>query len=314
MRAHVVAVEGVGGHGDGDLQRVRHASQKMTTRACASRAPTGVRGARWRRFGRARRADSSRRASARGASPGDEGAAWWAALPAVYVLAFELAEAGEAIYTVSSRTADRATNAFLAFASRDDAEGAAQAVAATTELVPYVEEVAPAVLQYLCRQSGYGAEVVQQGEQWVPPTTTIDLTALEGKGSEPADAVSSATLAAFLAEGADAQDGEDDMLLEVEKDQGAVDEARRAAAAVMREALLMPYKRVRKATGDAAGLPSGTGRDAETLPDGTAVDAAAQLPSSAAAVYAAVMRLTQQRLEALLPGDSVDEEDGELPA
>ena len=137
-----------------------------------------------------------------------------AKLEKVFLIVFNSGQANEALYTTSSREFDVPRNDFLCFASMRDALRASVLISEQTDLMPVVEGVSADVVLFLCSRSGFGAEVIGEGERWTPPGVVIeDDDALvedtssdsrsDGSSSSGEEelAISSADLEKYLADG-----------------------------------------------------------------------------------------------------------------
>ena len=135
-------------------------------------------------------------------------------LEKVFLIVFNSGQANEALYTTSSREFDVPRNDFLCFASMRDALRASVLISEQTDLMPVVEGVSTDVVLFLCSRSGFGAEVIGEGERWTPPGMVIeDDDALvedvssdsrsDGSSSSGEEelAISSADLEKYLADG-----------------------------------------------------------------------------------------------------------------
>ena len=135
-------------------------------------------------------------------------------LEKVFLIVFNSGQANEALYTTSSRELDVPRNDFLCFASMRDALRASVLISEQTDLMPVVEGVSADVVLFLCSRSGFGAEVIGEGERWTPPGVVIeDDDALvedvssdsrsDGSSSSGEEelAISSADLEKYLADG-----------------------------------------------------------------------------------------------------------------
>ena len=137
-----------------------------------------------------------------------------AKLEKVFLIVFNSGQANEALYTTSSREFDVPRNDFLCFASMRDALRASVLISEQTDLMPVIEGVSADVVLFLCSRSGFGAEVIGEGERWTPPGVVIeDDDALvedmssdsrsDGSSSSGEEelAISSADLEKYLADG-----------------------------------------------------------------------------------------------------------------
>jgi len=218
---------------------------------------------------------------------------WWGVLPKIYLLAFDLGDDREAVYTISERQGEEVKNNILAFASSKDAELAMRAVATQTGLTPYVEGVTPGGLVQLCGEAGYGCEVVPEGADWLLPSATVDMTKYEDEDGELA--ISTEDLSKFLQTDAGVAPEELVALSEAPLSEAEAEEiARREAALAVRGALLMPLTRLSAAANEAAGVQT------------ERAGALGPLPRAPAAVHRAVLAIAAQRMAALLPTEDDD--------
>ena len=193
-----------------------------------------------------------------------------AKLEKVFLIVFNSGQANEALYTISSREFDVPRNDFLCFASMRDALRASVLISEQTDLMPVVEGVSADVVLFLCSRSGFGAEVIGEGERWTPPGVVIeDDDALvedmssdsrsDGSSSSGEEelAISSADLEKYLADGGSFReeireqfyddDDDDDSVEEEQKETKEVtaadlEDARRIAAYAVQSAAAKPIK------------------------------------------------------------------------
>ena len=194
-----------------------------------------------------------------------------AKLEKVFLIVFNSGQANEALYTTSSRELDVPRNDFLCFASMRDALRASVLISEQTDLMPVVEGVSADVVLFLCSRSGFGAEVIGEGERWTPPGVVIeDDDALvedissdsrsNGSSSSSGEeelVISSADLEKYLADGGSFReeireqfydDDDDDDLVEEEQKQtkevtaADLEDARRIAAYAVQSAAAKPIK------------------------------------------------------------------------
>ena len=194
-----------------------------------------------------------------------------AKLEKVFLIVFNSGQANEALYTTSSREFDVPRNDFLCFASMRDALRASVLISEQTDLMPVVEGVSADVVLFLCSRSGFGAEVIGEGERWTPPGVVIeDDDALvedmssdsrsDGSSSSGEEelAISSADLEKYLADGGsfreeireqfyDDDDDDDDSVEGEQKETKEVtaadlEDARRIAAYAVQSAAAKPIK------------------------------------------------------------------------
>ena len=194
-----------------------------------------------------------------------------AKLEKVFLIVFNSGQANEALYTTSSRELDVPRNDFLCFASMRDALRASVLISEQTDLMPVVEGVSADVVLFLCSRSGFGAEVIGEGERWTPPGVVIeDDDALvedmssdsrsDGRSSSSGEeelAISSADLEKYLADGGSFReeireqfyddDDDDDSVEEEQKETKEVtaadlEDARRIAAYAVQSAAAKPIK------------------------------------------------------------------------
>ena len=193
-----------------------------------------------------------------------------AKLEKVFLIVFNSGQANEALYTTSSREFDVPRNDFLCFASMRDALRASVLISEQTDLMPVVEGVSADVVLFLCSRSGFGAEVIGEGERWTPPGVVIeDNDALvedmssdsrsDGSSSSGEEelAISSADLEKYLADGGSFReeireqfyddDDDDDSVEEEQKETKEVtaadlEDARRIAAYAVQSAAAKPIK------------------------------------------------------------------------
>jgi len=193
-----------------------------------------------------------------------------AKLEKVFLIVFNSGAANEALYTTSSRELDVPRNDFLCFASMRDALRASVLISEQTDLMPVVEGVSADVVLFLCSRSGFGAEVIGEGERWTPPGVVIedDDALVEDMSSnsrsdssssgEEELAISSADLEKYLADGGSFReeireqfyddDDDDDSVEEEQKEMKEViansdlDDARRIAAYAVQSAAAKPIK------------------------------------------------------------------------
>ncbi|CAL6283932.1 unnamed protein product [Bathycoccus prasinos] len=193
-----------------------------------------------------------------------------AKLEKVFLIVFNSGAANEALYTTSSRELDVPRNDFLCFASMRDALRASVLISEQTDLMPVVEGVSADVVLFLCSRSGFGAEVIGEGDRWTPPGVVIedDDALVEDMSSnsrsdssssgEEELAISSADLEKYLADGGSFReeireqfyddDDDDDSVEEEQKEMKEViansdlDDARRIAAYAVQSAAAKPIK------------------------------------------------------------------------
>ena len=192
-----------------------------------------------------------------------------AKLEKVFLIVFNSGQANEALYTTSSREFDVPRNDFLCFTSMRDALKASVLISEQTDLMPVVEGVSADVVLFLCSRSGFGAEVIGEGERWTPPGVVIeDDDALvedtssdsrsDGSSSSGEEelAISSADLEKYLADGGSFReeireqfydDDDDDSVEEEQKETKEVtaadlEDARRIAAYAVQSAAAKPIK------------------------------------------------------------------------
>ena len=196
-----------------------------------------------------------------------------AKLEKVFLIVFNSGAANEALYTTSSREFDVPRNGFLCFASMRDALRASVLISEQTDLMPVVEGVSADVVLFLCSRSGFGAEVIGEGERWTPPGVVIedddaliedvssDSRSDSSSSGEEELAISSADLEKYLADGGsfreeireqfydnDDDDDDDDSVEEEQKEMKEViansdlDGARRIAAYAVQSAAAKPIK------------------------------------------------------------------------
>ena len=193
-----------------------------------------------------------------------------AKLEKVFLIVFNSGQANEALYTTSSREFDVPRNDFLCFASMRDALRASVLISEQTDLMPVVEGVSADVVLFLCSRSGFGAEVIGEGERWTPPGVVIeDDDALvedtssdsrsDGSSSSGEEelAISSADLEKYLADGGSFReeireqfyddDEDEDTSVEQEQKEEAIansdlEDARRIAAYAVQSAASKPIK------------------------------------------------------------------------
>ena len=193
-----------------------------------------------------------------------------AKLEKVFLIVFNSGQANEALYTTSSRKLDVPRNDFVCFASMRDALRASVLISEQTDLMPVVEGVSADVVLFLCSRSGFGAEVIGEGERWTPPGVVIeDDDALvedtssdsrsDGSSSSGEEelAISSADLEKYLADGGSFReeireqfyddDDDDDSVEEEQKETKEVtaadlEDARRIAAYAVQSAAAKPIK------------------------------------------------------------------------
>ena len=191
-------------------------------------------------------------------------------LEKVFLIVFNSGQANEALYTTSSRELDVPRNDFLCFASMRDALRASVLISEQTDLMPVVEGVSADVVLFLCSRSGFGAEVIGEGERWTPPGVVIeDDDALvedvssdsrsDGSSSSGEEelAISSADLEKYLADGGSFReeireqfyddDEDEDTSVEQEQKEEAIansdlEDARRIAAYAVQSAASKPIK------------------------------------------------------------------------
>ena len=191
-------------------------------------------------------------------------------LEKVFLIVFNSGQANEALYTTSSREFDVPRNDFLCFASMRDALRASVLISEQTDLMPVVEGVSADVVLFLCSRSGFGAEVIGEGERWTPPGVVIeDDDALvedtssdsrsDGSSSSGEEelAISSADLEKYLADGGSFReeireqfyddDEDEDTSVEQEQKEEAIansdlEDARRIAAYAVQSAASKPIK------------------------------------------------------------------------
>jgi len=193
-----------------------------------------------------------------------------AKLEKVFLIVFNSGQANEALYTTSSREFDVPRNDFLCFTSMRDALKASVLISEQTDLMPVVEGVSADVVLFLCSRSGFGAEVIGEGERWTPPGVVIeDNDALvedmssdsrsDGSSSSGEEelAISSADLEKYLADGGSFREkireqfyddeDDDDSVEEEQKETKEVtaadlEDARRIAAYAVQSAAAKPIK------------------------------------------------------------------------
>lgn len=193
-----------------------------------------------------------------------------AKLEKVFLIVFNSGQANEALYTTSSRELDAPRNDFLCFASMRDALRASVLISEQTDLMPVVEGVSADVVLFLCSRSGFGAEVIGEGERWTPPGVVIedDDALIEDMSSDSRSygssssgeeelAISSADLEKYLADGGSFReeireqfyddDDDDDSVEEEQKETKEVtaadlEDARRIAAYAVQSAAAKPIK------------------------------------------------------------------------
>ena len=193
-----------------------------------------------------------------------------AKLEKVFLIVFNSGQANEALYTTSSREFDVPRNDFLCFASMRDALRASVLISEQTDLMPVVEGVSADVVLFLCSRSGFGAEVIGEGERWTPPGVVIedDDALIEDMSSDSRSygssssgeeelAISSADLEKYLADGGSFReeireqfyddDDDDDSVEEEQKETKEVtaadlEDARRIAAYAVQSAAAKPIK------------------------------------------------------------------------
>ena len=193
-----------------------------------------------------------------------------AKLEKVFLIVFNSGQANEALYTTSSREFDVPRNDFLCFASMRGALRASVLISEQTDLMPVVEGVSADVVLFLCSRSGFGAEVIGEGERWTPPGVVIeDDDALvedmssdsrsDGSSSSGEEelAISSADLEKYLADGGSFReeireqfyddDEDEDTSVEQEQKEEAIansdlEDARRIAAYAVQSAASKPIK------------------------------------------------------------------------
>ena len=192
-----------------------------------------------------------------------------AKLEKVFLIVFNSGQANEALYTTSSREFDVPRNDFLCFASMRDALRASVLISEQTDLMPVVEGVSADVVLFLCSRSGFGAEVIGEGERWTPPGVVIedDDALVEDMSSDSRSdgsssgeeelAISSADLEKYLADGGSFReeireqfydDDDDDDSVEGEQKEtkevtaADLEDARRIAAYAVQSAAAKPIK------------------------------------------------------------------------
>ena len=187
-------------------------------------------------------------------------------LETVFLIVFNLGEPNEALYTTSSRHADIPRNDFLSFVSMQDAIKASVLISDQTNLMPVVESVSVDVVLFLCSRSGFGVELVEEGEIWTPPSVVIedeealseDNGSIDGEKEDDNNelAISSADLEKYLADGgsfreeireqfyAMEEEGEEEEEEEEEEEtvKTELDDARRTAAYAVQSAATRPLK------------------------------------------------------------------------
>ena len=186
-------------------------------------------------------------------------------LETVFLIVFNLGEPNEALYTTSSRHADIPRNDFLSFVSMQDAIKASVLISDQTNLMPVVESVSVDVVLFLCSRSGFGVELVEEGEIWTPPSVVIedeealseDNGSIDGKKEDDNNelAISSADLEKYLADGGSFREEirEQFYAMEEEEEEGEeeeeeetvkteLDDARRTAAYAVQSAATRPLK------------------------------------------------------------------------
>jgi len=215
----------------------------MTTSIRASRAHAAAPRARHRRHH-----NHPRHRVVVRASTDDE----WLSRDRVYILVYDLDTPREAIYTTSSRTSTRATNAFVVFESMRDAVCAAMALSEATREMPAVDEVPPAVMALLRESAGYDVEYMRTGTAFRVPDVIVDEGAEVGEGVDDAAArvlaISADDLAAYVSTSTSATSRADE-------DEMRIESARANAARVMRDALRAPVIAVRDAAKNASDAP-----------------------------------------------------------
>ena len=195
-----------------------------------------------------------------------------AKLEKVFLIVFNSGQANEALYTTSSREFDVPRNDFLCFASMRDALRASVLISEQTDLMPVVEGVSADVVLFLCSRSGFGAEVIGEGERWTPPGVVIedddalvedmssDSRSDSSSSGEEELAISSADLEKYLADGGSFReeireqfyddDDDDDSVEEEQKETKEViansdlEDARRIAAYAVQSAAAKPIKAI----------------------------------------------------------------------
>ena len=192
-----------------------------------------------------------------------------AKLEKVFLIVFNSGQANEALYTTSSREFDVPRNDFLCFASMRDALRASVLISEQTDLMPVVESVSADVVLFLCSRSGFGAEVIGEGERWTPPGVVIedddalvedmssDSRSDSSSSGEEELAISSADLEKYLADGGSFREeireqfyDDDDDYDSVEEEQketkevtaADLEDARRIAAYAVQSAAAKPIK------------------------------------------------------------------------
>ena len=192
-----------------------------------------------------------------------------AKLEKVFLIVFNSGQANEALYTTSSREFDVPRNDFLCFASMRDALRASVLISEQTDLMPVVEGVSADVVLFLYSRSGFGAEVIGEGERWTPPGVVIedddalvedmssDSRSDSSSSGEEELAISSADLEKYLADGGSFReeireqfyddDDDDDSVEEEQKEMKEVtaadlEDARRIAAYAVQSAAAKPIK------------------------------------------------------------------------
>lgn len=180
----------------------------------------------------------------------------------VFLIVFNLGEPNEALYTTSSRHADIPRNDFLSFVSMQDAIKASVLISDQTNLMPVVESVSVDVVLFLCSRSGFGVELVEEGEIWTPPGVVIedeealseDNGSIDGKKEDDNNelAISSADLEKYLADGGSFREEIREQFYAMEEEEEGeeeeqtvkteLDDARRTAAYAVQSAATRPLK------------------------------------------------------------------------
>ena len=183
-------------------------------------------------------------------------------LETVFLIVFNLGEPNEALYTTSSRHADIPRNDFLSFVSMQDSIKASVLISDQTNLMPVVESVSVDVVLFLCSRSGFGVELVEEGEIWTPPGVVIedeealseDNGSIDGKKEDDNNelAISSADLEKYLADGGSFREEIREQFYAMEEEEEGeeeeqtvkteLDDARRTAAYAVQSAATRPLK------------------------------------------------------------------------
>ena len=180
-------------------------------------------------------------------------------LERVFILVFDMDTEREAIYTTSSRTPTRATNAFVVFETLLDAVRAAMALSEVTREMPVVDEVPPAVVSLLRESAAYDVEFVRENGEFRVPEVIIDEGATVVRDADGERAVearalamSAEDLAAYVSTSKARVVVEDE---DEDDDEARIEAARTNAARVMRDALRAPVIAVRDAAKSASDAP-----------------------------------------------------------